>query len=225
MPAPILSDLTTQTAAIVAPLYGLLAIFNGLGRFFWGSVSDRIGRPMTYTSMYLIQAVIFFFLAVCTPWLSSSICFAIVLACYGGGFGVMPSFTADYFGTKHLGQIYGFILTAWGLAGLVGPLVAAWVKDHTGSFTGAMPWVAAMLVIAAIIPFFVKKPAPGYRSNRKAATRLVLGIHDSRARGPATAPAFELEIARENHRRFDEDASARRYRLQPARRPVAQRRL
>ena len=155
---PILSDLTTLTAAVVAPLYGLLAIFNGLGRFFWGSVSDRIGRPMTYTTMYLIQAVIFFFLGGLHAVAIVSICFAIVLACYGGGFGVMPSFTADYFGTKHLGQIYGFILTAWGFAGLVGPLVAAWVKDHTGSFTGAMPWVAVMLIVAAIIPFFVKKP-------------------------------------------------------------------
>ena len=155
---PIFSDLTGLTAAIVAPLYGLLAIFNGLGRFFWGSVSDRIGRGLTYTVMYLIQAVIFFILAsLHDPWLVG-IGFAIVLACYGGGFGVMPSFTADFFGTKYLGQIYGFILTGWGTAGLVGPLVAAWVKDHTGSFTGAMPWVAVMLIVAAIIPFFIKKP-------------------------------------------------------------------
>jgi MFS transporter, OFA family, oxalate/formate antiporter len=155
---PIFSDLTGETAAIVAPLYGLLAIFNGLGRFFWGSISDRIGRGLTYTVMYLIQVVIFFVLGgLHNPWLVG-IGFAIVLACYGGGFGVMPSFTADFFGTKYLGQIYGFILTAWGFAGLVGPLVAAFVKDRTGSFTGAMPWVAVMLIIAAIIPFFVKKP-------------------------------------------------------------------
>jgi MFS transporter, OFA family, oxalate/formate antiporter len=156
---PILSDLTSLAASAAAPLYGLIAIFNALGRFFWGSVSDRIGRPMTYTTMYLIQAVIFFFLGGLHAVAIVSICFAVVLACYGGGFGVMPSFTADFFGTKYLGQIYGFILTAWGFAGLVGPLVSAWVKDHTGSFTGAMPWVALMLVIAAIIPFFVKKPA------------------------------------------------------------------
>jgi OFA family oxalate/formate antiporter-like MFS transporter len=156
---PILSDLTGLTAAIVAPLYGLLAIFNALGRFFWGSVSDRIGRALTYTVMYLVQVVIFFILGSLHNPTLVCIGFAIVLACYGGGFGVMPSFTADFFGTKYLGQIYGFILTAWGFAGLVGPLVAAFVKDHTGSFTGAMPWVAVMLIIAAIIPFFVKKPS------------------------------------------------------------------
>jgi MFS family permease len=155
---PILSDLTGLTAAVVAPLYGLLAIFNALGRFFWGSISDRIGRGLTYTVMYLVQVVIFFILGSLHQPVLVCIGFAIVLACYGGGFGVMPSFTADFFGTKYLGQIYGFILTAWGFAGLVGPLVAAFVKDHTGSFTGAMPWVALMLLIAAIIPFFVKKP-------------------------------------------------------------------
>ncbi len=156
---PIFSDLTGETAAVVAPLYGIIAIFNGLGRFFWGSVSDRIGRGLTYTVMYLIQVVIFFILgSLHNPWLVG-IGFAIVLACYGGGFGVMPSFTADFFGTKYLGQIYGFILTGWGFAGLVGPQVASFVKDRTGSFTGAMPWVAVMLIIAAIIPFFVKKPS------------------------------------------------------------------
>jgi MFS transporter, OFA family, oxalate/formate antiporter len=156
---PILSDLTGQTAAVVAPLYGLLAIFNGIGRFFWGFVSDRIGRPLTYTVMYLIQVVIFFVLGGLHSVGAASLAFAIVLLCYGGGFGVMPSFTADFFGTKFMGQIYGYILTAWGFAGLVGPLVAAFVKDRTGSFTDAMPWVAGMLIIAAIIPFFVKKPA------------------------------------------------------------------
>ena len=155
---PIYSDLTGLAAAVVAPIYGLLAIFNGLGRFFWGSVSDRIGRGMTYTVMYLIQVVIFFTLGSQHSPALVGLGFAVVLLCYGGGFGVMPSFTADYFGTKHLGQIYGYILTAWGFGGLVGPLVASFVKDHTGSFTGALPWVAIMLIIAAIIPFLVRKP-------------------------------------------------------------------
>ncbi|MBV8245400.1 MAG: MFS transporter, partial [Candidatus Eremiobacteraeota bacterium] len=87
------------------------------------------------------------------------VCFAIVLLCYGGGFGVMPSFNADYFGTKFLGQNYGMILTAWGVAGIVGPLIAGKVKDLTGSFTGALPPVAIMLLVAAIVPFFIRKPA------------------------------------------------------------------
>ena len=158
--APIFTELTGATPAAAAQIYGLLAIFNGLGRFFWGSVSDRIGRNLTYTVMYLIQVVIFFIMAGLHSFSAVGFAFAIVLLCYGGGFGVMPSFNADYFGTKYMGAIYGFILTAWGLGGVVGPLIAARVKDATGSYSGALVPVAIMLLLASIVPFFVKKPAP-----------------------------------------------------------------
>lgn len=155
---PIIIELTKTTAAVAAPLYGLVAIFNALGRFFWGSISDRIGRNASYVAMYLIQAVIFFLLAGVHALGPIALCFAIVLLCYGGGFGVMPSFNADYFGTRFLGQNYGMILTAWGVGGVVGPFIAARVKDATGSFAGALLPVAVMLVVAAIIPFLVRKP-------------------------------------------------------------------
>ena len=156
---PIYSELTGASAAIAAPVYGLLSILNGFGRFFWGAVSDRIGRNLTYTVMYLLQALMFVVLARLSGVAAVSICFAVVLLCYGGGFGVMPSFTADFFGTKYYGQIYGFILTAWGVGGIVGPLIAAKVKDATGSYHGTLLPVAIMLVVAAVIPFFVHRPA------------------------------------------------------------------
>ena len=155
---PIIIELSKSTAAIAAPLYGLVAIFNGLGRFFWGSVSDRIGRNASYVAMYLIQAVIFFVLGGVHSLGLIALCFAIVLLCYGGGFGVMPSFNADFFGTRFLGQNYGMILTAWGVGGIVGPFIAAKVKDATGSFAGALLPVAVMLLVAAVIPFLVRKP-------------------------------------------------------------------
>ena len=157
--APIYTELTGATPAQAGQVYGFLAIFNGLGRFFWGAVSDRLGRAMTYTVMYLIQAVIFFLMAHTGGFVAVGIYFAIVLLCYGGGFGVMPSFTADFFGTRYMGQIYGVILTAWGVGGIVGPFIAAKVRDVTGSYSGALIPMAIMLVIAAVIPFFVKKPA------------------------------------------------------------------
>jgi len=155
---PIIIDLTKTTAAVAAPLYGLLAIFNGIGRFVWGSLSDRIGRNLSYVAMYLIQAAIFFLLGTFHSLGLVALFFAIVLLCYGGGFGVMPSFNADYFGTKYLGQNYGMILTAWGVGGVVGPFIAARVHDATGSFTGALLPVAIMLLIAAVIPFLVRPP-------------------------------------------------------------------
>ncbi len=84
--------------------------------------------------------------------------FGAVLLCYGGGFGTMPSFTADYFGTKFMGVVYGWILLAWGVGGIVGPIFVAYVKDHTGSFSGALVYVAVMLVVATILPIITHKP-------------------------------------------------------------------
>jgi OFA family oxalate/formate antiporter-like MFS transporter len=140
--------------------YAFVAVFNGLGRFFWGAVSDRIGRNMTWVCIYGCQVVIFFVLSGLHSVAAVLIAFAIILACYGGGFGTMPSFNADYFGTKYLGQNYGYIITAWGTGGLVGPYIAGAVKDKTGSFSGALLPMAVMLLIAIVLPFITKKPAP-----------------------------------------------------------------
>jgi OFA family oxalate/formate antiporter-like MFS transporter len=140
--------------------YAFVAVFNGLGRFFWGAVSDRIGRNMTWVCIYGCQVVIFFVLSGLHSVAAVLIAFAIILSCYGGGFGTMPSFNADYFGTKYLGQNYGYIITAWGVGGLVGPYIAGAVKDKTGSYSGALLPMAVMLLIAMILPFITKKPAP-----------------------------------------------------------------
>ena len=156
---PIFADLTGATLAIAGLFYSYLSIFNGVGRFFWGWVSDNIGRNYAYVTMYLVQAVIFFIMGHLHSAAAVALCFAVVLLCYGGGFGVMPSFNADYFGTRFMGQNYGMILTAWGVGGIVGPFLAARVKDTTGSFAGALVPVAIMLLIAAIVPFFTRRPA------------------------------------------------------------------
>ena len=86
--------------------------------------------------------------------------FAVVLLCYGGGFGTMPSLVADWFGTRHLGVNYGWILSAWGVAGIAGPIFVALVKDRTGTYAGALPWIAGLLALAAILPVVTRRPAP-----------------------------------------------------------------
>jgi MFS transporter, OFA family, oxalate/formate antiporter len=140
--------------------YAFVAVFNGLGRFFWGAISDRIGRNMVLVCIYACQVVIFFLLPGFHSVPLVLFAFAIILACYGGGFGTMPAFNADYFGTKYLGQNYGYIITAWGVGGLVGPYIAGVVKDKTGSFSGALMPMAVMLLIAIVLPFLTKKPPP-----------------------------------------------------------------
>jgi MFS family permease len=155
---PIMRELTGAPPATALAVYGFIAVFNGIGRFFWGAISDRIGRNLTYVLIYGTQAIIFFVVGGIHSLPLVTILFAIVLLDYGGGFGTMPSFTADYFGTKYMGINYGWILLAWGVAGIVGPIFVSIVKDVTGSFTGALPVTGVVLVVAMLLPIFTRHP-------------------------------------------------------------------
>jgi MFS family permease len=164
---PIMQEITGSSPTVVAAVFGALALFNAAGRLFWGMVSDRIGRKLAYALVFVLQAGVFLVLGGLHTLALAASAYAVILFCYGGGFGIMPSFTADYFGTRHLGQNYGALLTAWGVAGLAGPLLAAYVKDMTGSFCGALPIVAGMLLLAAVLPLATPKPVPVRASSRR----------------------------------------------------------
>ena len=155
---PIMRELTGAPPATALAIYGFIALFNGVGRFFWGAISDRIGRNWAYILIYGSQVLIFFVVGGVHSLPLVATLFAVVLLCYGGGFGTMPSFTADYFGTKYMGVNYGWILLAWGVGGVVGPIFVAFVKDHTGSFAGALPYIGFVLLAAAILPVVSRRP-------------------------------------------------------------------
>jgi OFA family oxalate/formate antiporter-like MFS transporter len=161
----ILSDLTSLSAAEVAPLFGLVSIFNALGRLFWGGVSHRIGCSVTFALMFAIQAATLFLLCDVHSLTLALLAISVVLFCCGGGFGTMPSFNAGCFGTKYMGLNYALILTAWGFAALVGPILVARAKDTTGSFADMLPVMALVLLGAVILPFLVKNP--GLRAPRR----------------------------------------------------------
>jgi MFS transporter, OFA family, oxalate/formate antiporter len=154
----ILTDLTRVSAAAIAPLFGLVSIFNALGRLFWGAVSDRIGCNKTFATMFAVQAATLFLLSNVHDLTLALMATSVVLFCCGGGFGTMPSFNASCFGTKYMGLNYALILTAWGFAALVGPILVARAKDITGSFAGMLPLIALVLLGAVFLPFLTKKP-------------------------------------------------------------------
>ena len=155
---PILRELTGAAPAAVAAAYGTIALANAAGRFLWGAVSDRIGRRGALAAIYLVQVAVFLSVGnVHSLWGVSSL-FALVLLCYGGGFGVMPSLVADWFGTRHLGVNYGWVLLAWSAAGVAGPAFVALVKDRTGSYLGALPVTAALLSLAVLLPVTARPP-------------------------------------------------------------------
>src|SRR5690606_19625633 len=80
----------------------------------------------------------------------------IIYTCYGGGFSSIPAYIADIFGTKQLGAIHGYILTAWSAAGLAGPMFAAWMKDTTGSYESSLIFFAGLFVIALVISILIR---------------------------------------------------------------------
>jgi OFA family oxalate/formate antiporter-like MFS transporter len=158
--APMAQNITGVDAVAAAGLVSLISIFNGAGRVFWAWLSDIITRRMVFLVMFLLQFVIFLVMTQATNFVIFSVLAVIVALCYGGGFGTMPSFAADYFGPKYSGFVYGTMLTAWGAGGILGPILIARVKDLTGGYTQAMLIIAVILLVSAVLPFFVRPPAP-----------------------------------------------------------------
>jgi len=156
---PLLRELTGIPADRAVAVYGAIAVANGLGRFLWGAVSDRLGRRLAFALIYGLQAAVFAVVGGVHALPAVTALFALVLLCYGGGFGTMPSLCADWFGTRHLGVNYGWILSAWGLAGVAGPIFVAAVKDLTGSYLGALPVMAGVLALAMVLPAVARPPA------------------------------------------------------------------
>ncbi|KHE72238.1 OFA family MFS transporter [Halobacillus sp. BBL2006] len=153
---PLAEESIGMSTAAAASLVGIMGIFNGLGRIGWASASDYIGRGNTYLAFFVLQIFLFLIL----PWTASVtlfvVCLAVIYTCYGGGFASMPAYIGDLFGTKELGAIHGYILTAWAAAGLVGPIFAAWMKDTTGSYESSLIYFAGLFIIALVVSILTK---------------------------------------------------------------------
>jgi len=147
-------DLVKVLAAAGGLVVAISAIFNGLGRLFWASLSDKIGRRGVFMTMFITQCVLYVLVAL--GLISNYYLFLVVacylLACYGGGFATMPAFAADAFGPGYIGKVYGFMLTAWSAAGLVGPFVFAAFKGQ------ALYIAAALLAVGLLIALVYKAP-------------------------------------------------------------------
>ena len=119
-------------AAVGAGFVGLISLFNIGGRFFWASLSDRIGRKPLYALMLALGAVLY---SLAAPTFAGAnlalfiLAFCIIASMYGGGFAAVPAYLADIFGTRFVGAIHGRLLTAWSTAGIIGPLLVAYARD------------------------------------------------------------------------------------------------
>ncbi len=156
--SPMAQDIAKVTVSVAAGLVILNSIANAAGRFVWAWLSDAIGRKYVFLCLFLVEAVVLFIMPQAHTFGFLSALSMIVILCYGGGFGTMPAFAADYFGPRFVGPIYGLMLTAWGAGGIVGPLLISSIRDSTKSYNNALYIFAAIVLVSAIIPFIVRPP-------------------------------------------------------------------
>jgi OFA family oxalate/formate antiporter-like MFS transporter len=156
--APMAQELGGATELQATALVGTIAVFNGAGRFVWSALSDAIGRRAVFVMLFVIQAVVFAALPYAPSYAAFlGLCCAALL-CYGGGFGTMPAFVADYFGARHVGRIYGLMLTAWGAGAVLGPMIVSRVRDSTGNYVVGLQAIAAIMLVSSIAPILLRAP-------------------------------------------------------------------
>jgi len=162
------------TVGAAAGFVSLLSIFNMLGRFFWSSTSDYIGRKNTYLIFFGLGALLYVSVPIVGSGLGSLIlfvaAFCLILTMYGGGFATIPAYLADIFGTRYVGGIHGRLLTAWSAAGILGPVLVNYIREAqinagvapANAYNVTMFIMAGLLVIGLICNALVKPVDPKY---------------------------------------------------------------
>jgi OFA family oxalate/formate antiporter-like MFS transporter len=162
-------EITGASATAGAALVSIISIANAAGRFLWAWLSDFITRRWVFLTMFAVQAVLFFILPHAAAYALFTLLAFIIITCYGGGFGTMPAFAADYFGPKNVGTIYGLMLTAWGVASAVGPLLLSTLRTSSGSYTEPLNIIAVIMLLSLVVPFIVRPPKPQVEEPREVA--------------------------------------------------------
>lgn len=137
-------------------LVALAAIANAAGRPSAGVISDKLGRGKTMMILYILQAAVLFVFASFTSFFTILLGAAIMYFAYGSMLAVYPSACGDNYGTKNLGMNYGILFSAWGVGGIVGPMLGGYIADTTGSYGMAFTAAACSLLVAAIVGFIYK---------------------------------------------------------------------
>jgi MFS family permease len=149
-----------------AGFVGLLSLFNMLGRFFWASTSDYIGRRNTYLVFFALGIVLYAAVPSAAHMGNVAlfvVCYLIIISMYGGGFATIPAYLKDIFGVRYVGAIHGRLLTAWSAAGVFGPVLVNYIRqyqiDHgvakADAYTVTMYIMAGLLFIGFLCNYFM----------------------------------------------------------------------
>ena len=170
--AGISEQLAGLDANQAAAQVGILAVANFAGRLVFASLSDRFGRyPIMLFCMTVTAATMAFFLGKADSFASLTAALCVIGATFGGMMATMPALTADLYGTKHFGQNYAFMFSGYTCASIIGPMLAASVLAHTGSYLPAFPAAGALtcagLVLVAATAFMAKREKEQKRNAKK----------------------------------------------------------
>jgi MFS family permease len=162
-----------EVATVAAAFAGLLSLFNIAGRILWASASDALGRKLTYTVFFLLGFVLYVSAPIAGEAGRIALFVAIVcviLTMYGGGFSTIPAYLADLFGTKQVGAIHGRLLTAWSVAGILGPVIVNYIREFQlqrgvaphEAYNFTMYVLAGMLIAGLLCNALIKPVDPKY---------------------------------------------------------------
>ncbi len=183
-------------AEIAAGFAGLLSLFNIGGRFFWASLSDKIGRKNTYYTFFIL-GIALYALAPTFAAMGSKLLFVlgfgIILSMYGGGFATVPAYLADMFGTQFVGAIHGRLLTAWSTAGIIGPVVVNYIREFQLAagvprdqlYNTTMYILCAMLIAGLICNYMIKPVDPKWHMSDAEVAKLQAATATAGASGPS----------------------------------------
>jgi len=155
--SPMAQEKVGMSVVAAASMVGIMGLFNGLGRIGWASISDYLGRGNIFLIFFSVQLVLFLLLPSTSNPIIFQIFIFVILSIYGGGFASLPAFIGDLFGTKQLGAIHGYLLTAWSCAGIAGPMIVATISDATQSYDATFYIFAVLLVVALVTAVLMKK--------------------------------------------------------------------
>ncbi len=146
-------------APIAAGLVGAISLGNMIGRFGWSWLSDGIGRRAVFVAIFLLEAAALFMLPAAGDAITFTALAFLVALCFGGRLGAMPAFTADYFGSKHVGAIFGLLLAGSGPGSVLRPLLLATSVEATGGYGSALWLLGGLALGGAAIPLLLRPPA------------------------------------------------------------------
>ncbi|MCC7666102.1 OFA family MFS transporter [Liquorilactobacillus satsumensis] len=155
--SPMAQSMTGMSVQTAAVMVGIIGLFNGFGRLVWATLSDYIGRPATFSAIFIINVAMLTLLLSFQSQIIFVSALCLLLSCYGAGFSVIPAYLGDVFGTKELGAVHGYVLTAWAAAGIVGPVLLSLTHQLFHNYTLTLIAFIVIDLLALVVSFLIRR--------------------------------------------------------------------